>query len=122
MALSSRPGGRAPSGGRAGRGGNRGPGRGGNRGPFSGGLYDPSQSLSGRSLWRAARGIANAQVQGPITQLAAQRTRNLQQGAAAQGQTFAYYMQLAKDAQAAVDQERQIGQGLNTTLQGIGQG
>src|SRR5205807_1206563 len=81
-----------------GRGGNRGAGRGGNRGPFSGGLYQPSQGLSGRGLYRAARGIANAQVAGPMSELAAQTARNRQQGAAAQGQTFAYYMQLAKEA------------------------
>src|ERR1035437_1845782 len=74
---------------------------------FNSALYNPSQTLSGKALDTAAGGIADAQVKGPISELAGQK------------QDFGYYMQLAQAAQDAVGQQQSIGTGLNSTLQGI---
>lgn len=87
---------------------------------FNSPLFNPSQTLSGKSLASAAHGIADAQTAGPLSELAKQIAANNQQSAGEQKQDFGYYMQLAQAAKDSVSQSQQAQTGLNTTLQGIG--
>ncbi len=89
--------------------------------PSNSPLLQPSQQLSGQPLLQSAQQLASAQTQGPLTQLAKQIAQNQAQGAAAQKQTFGYYMTLAKQAQDSLNQEKMIGAGLNSQLSQIGQ-
>jgi hypothetical protein len=80
-------------------------------------LYNPSATLSGASLQNAANQVANQQTQGPISALAQQIAQNNKQASGAQDQTFGYYMQLAKAAQAAVGQQAAGSGALNAQQQ-----
>jgi hypothetical protein len=80
-------------------------------------LYNPSQTLSGTSLKNAADSIATAQTAGPISALAQQIAQNNKQASGAQNQTFGYFMQLAKAAQAAVGQQAAGSGALNAQQQ-----
>lgn len=84
-------------------------------------LLQPSQTLSGQPLQNAANQIANAQTQGPLTELAKQIAQNNAQGQAAQGKTFGYYLQLAQQAKDSLAAQQTNGTQLNQTLGQIGQ-
>jgi hypothetical protein len=90
--------------------------------PYASPLYDPSQQLSGKPLAQAVQQLTNVQYDPAISQLTQQIAQNTQQGAAAQKATAGYFNQLGQYAQQSADRVNAIGQGLNTTLQGIGQG
>lgn len=90
--------------------------------PFANPLYDPSQVLSGKPLYRAVQAETNLQYDPAINQLTQQIAQNTRQGAAAQGATAGYFNTLGQYGQEAANRVNAIGQGLNTTLQGIGQG
>ena len=84
-------------------------------------LYQPTATLSGKSLSDAATALTNATYDPVISQYQQQIANRTQQGAAAQQQAAGYFNQLGQYAQSAVDKANSIGADLNTTLQGIGQ-
>jgi hypothetical protein len=83
-------------------------------------LLNPSATLTGPALLSAAKALTNAQTQGPLTELARQIAANNAQTAAAGKATSGYFNSLGQFVQSGVNQEGQIGAGLNQTLQGIG--
>src|SRR6516164_1509739 len=85
-------------------------------------LYQPTATLSGKSLSDAATALTNATYDPVISQYQQQIANRTQQGAAAQQQAAGYFNQLGQYAQSAVDKANSIGADLNTTLQSIGQG
>jgi hypothetical protein len=90
--------------------------------PYSNPLYQPSQQLSGKPLAQAVQQLTNVQYDPAISQLTQQIGQNTQQGAAAQQATAGYFNQLGQYAQQSADRVGATAQGLNTTLQNIGQG
>lgn len=83
-------------------------------------LLNPNQTLSGPTLLAAAKALTNAQTQGPLTELAKQVAASNQHTAGTASATSGYFNHLGQFVQSGVNQEGQIGAGLNQTLQGIG--
>ncbi len=87
---------------------------------YSSALYQPSQVLTGQPLASGAMAIANAQTQGPLTELARQIAQNQRQTAGAQKLTSGYFGQLLPFAQQSVTDQQGIAGGLNQQLAGLG--
>ena len=80
-------------------------------------LYDPSQTLSGTALKNAASSFADAQINGPVSELRSQMATNNSNTNSEQQQDFNYYMQLAAAARASVAQGQAAGAALPAQLQ-----
>jgi hypothetical protein len=91
-------------------------------GPYANPLYQPGAVLSGKQLADAATALTNLKYDPVINALNAQIAQNTKQGAAAQQATAGYFNQLGQYAQQSAQNVRDIGAGLNTQLQQIGQG
>lgn len=95
-------------------------------------LLNPSQPLSGQSLYQAAQGLAQAQTQPAIKALTDQIAQNQQQTTGAENLTGGYFQQLGQQAQQGLaaqqgisntlnDQLKQLASDQSSQLQGLGQ-
>ena len=90
--------------------------------PYNTALYQPSQTLSGKPLAQYAQAVTNLKYDPTISDLSQQIGQNTRQGAAAQQATAGYFNQLGQYATDSANRVGATAQGLNATLQGIGQG
>lgn len=85
-------------------------------------LLNPGTPLTGSALYQAAEGLAAAQYMPAYNALAASIAQNDRQTKAAEKLTAGYFTQLGAQALAGTNQEKQIGQDLNSQLAGISGG
>ena len=91
-------------------------------GPANNPLLNPGQPLSGAALRQAAQTLTNAQVQGPLAELAQQIAAGNRQTNATEKLAGGYFNTLGGQAQQGVTDEKGIADALNAKLAQIGQG